>query len=86
MSAIFGIIHLDLRPVVPSELELMQKALLPHGRDGSGMRLGEGAGLGWRLRARTPVDLSDSQPCSDSAGNHLLVCDSRLAGRSDLLR
>lgn len=84
MSAIFGIVHTDGRPVDSVDLEAMNYALLAHGPDGGGTWLGEHVGLGQRLMCFTPEDRFERQPLISRSGKHLLVADARIDNRPEL--
>ena len=62
MSAIFGVVHFDGRPVEQQDLARMAVALAHHGTEGGGIWLDGAVGLGQRLRRFTPPDALERQP------------------------
>jgi asparagine synthase (glutamine-hydrolysing) len=62
MSAIFGLVYLDGRPVPAGELETMRARLAHWGPDGGGTWLGESAGLGQVLLHSTPEACHETMP------------------------
>ena len=85
MSAIFGMVHFDGRPVEQPDLARMAVALAHHGADGGGLWLGGAVGLGQRLRRFTPPDALERQPLVSADRAIVLVADARLDNRADLL-
>jgi asparagine synthase (glutamine-hydrolysing) len=85
MSAIFGIVHFDGKPVAQAELELMNNALAAHGPDGNGVRIERHVGLGQRLMRFTPEDCLERQPAVDAGGQLVLVSDARIDNRPELM-
>lgn len=83
MSVIFGLVHLDGRPVAPDALERTDAALASWGPDGAGAWTDGAAALGHRLLAVTPEALHERMPL---AGDGLaLVAAARLDNRDELL-
>ncbi len=83
MSAIFGVVHWDGRPVDASDLGRMDAALAAHGLDGGGMWRDGAAGLGHRLSMITPEDRFERQPLA--CGEHIaLAADARIDNRDEL--
>ncbi len=85
MSAIFGIVHFDGKPVTHAELELMNQALAAHGPDSNGVRIERHVGLGQRLMRFTPEDCLERQPAVDGGGKVILVSDARIDNRPELM-
>lgn len=83
MSAIFGLLHGDGKPVDPDHLERMNLTLAPHGPDNHGVTIQGHVGLGYRLRRFTPEDHCEAQPLSDE-GVVWLVSDARIDNRTEL--
>jgi asparagine synthase (glutamine-hydrolysing) len=85
MSAIFGLIHLDKKPVDAEELGCMGAALAIYGMEG-GRQWREGAvGLGQRLLQATPQDAFEQQPLTSAEGQLCLVSDGRIDNRPELI-
>jgi len=84
MSAIFGLVHFDNRPVEYADLERMQTALAQHGADGS-LWQKDSAGLGQRQMCFTPQDAWERQPLLSGDGAYVLVADARLDNRAELM-
>ena len=85
MSAIFGIVHFNGKPVEQAELELMNQALAAHGSDTNGVRIERHVGLGQRLMRFTPEDCLERQPAVDTGGQLILVSDARIDNRPELM-
>ena len=85
MSAIFGIINKNDKPVLPTELERMNAALAHHGTDGGGLWRRGSAGLGQRLMAFTPEDRYERQPLIGGDGRFVLISAGRVDGREKLI-
>ncbi len=81
MSAIFGVLNLDDRPVGPEELSLMSGALQADGPEGGDIWLQGVVGLGQRLMRFTPEDYFERQPLSGCGGTVVLVTDARIDNR-----
>ena len=86
MSAIFGVVHWDGRPVAAEDLGRMDAALEPHGRDSGGLWRDGSTGLGHRLSRVTPEDAFERQPIACSDGHGVLVADARIDNRDELAR
>jgi asparagine synthase (glutamine-hydrolysing) len=84
MSAIFGLVYLDGRPLPAGELEIMRGRLAHWGPDGGGTWLGESAGLGQVLLHSTPEARHDTMPLWDDARQTVLVAAARLDNRDEL--
>jgi asparagine synthase (glutamine-hydrolysing) len=84
MSAIFGLLHLNEKPVIPDDLKRMNAALAAHGADGGGIWTQGNLGLGQRLMRFTPEDLFERQPLADAEGQCVLVSAGRIDNRPEL--
>jgi len=84
MSAIFGILHLDDKPVVKADLERMSSTLAIHGPDNAGVWHSGSVGLGQRLMRFTQEDCFEQQPLVSSDGLRVLVTDARIDNRHEL--
>ena len=84
MSAIFGLVHLDGRPVPTAALETMRARLAHWGPDGGGVWLRESAGLGQVLLHSTPEARHETMPLWDDEQQILLVAAARLDNREEL--
>ena len=85
MSAIFGLIHFDGRPVAVEALRPALDVLAHRGPDGQG-RWHEGSVLlaHWMLHT-TPESLHEQQPLVAPEGDLVLVADARIDNRDELL-
>ena len=84
MSAVFGLINLDGRPVRITDMELMSTALAPYGPDAQGAWIQGAVGLGQRLMCFTPEDRLERQPARSNDAQHVLVSDARIDNRPEL--
>ena len=62
MSAIFGILNRDGRPVDPSNLALMSESMAHRGPDDQGVWFNGSSGLGQRMLQTTPESLHEKIP------------------------
>ncbi len=85
MSGLFGVVHLDGRPVEGADLDRMSLALAHHGADGVAIRVSGAVGMGQRSRWFTPEDRLDRPPLRSADGSRLLVADVRIDNRRELL-
>src|ERR1700733_2096209 len=85
MSAVFGIVRFDGRPVLEGEMYSMAEALAPHGGDGRSTSIDGNAGLGHLLRVVTAEDRFERQPGRRPGGHHSLVFSGRLDNRKESL-
>ena len=84
MSAIFGIINFDGRPVEETDLELMADTLVHRGPDTSDIWIKGAIGLGSRIFHSTLESFSEVLPYSDSETGLVIVADARIDNRSEL--
>lgn len=85
MSAIFGIVRLDVRPADPAWLAAMSDALAGCGPHGDGVWQGGGVALGARILHDTPEAAGERQPWIGRESGAVLVADARLDNRDELL-
>lgn len=85
MSAIFGLMHLNGRPAVAGDLDLMNAALSAQGTDGGGIWAQGHIGLGQCLMCFTPEDRFERQPLVGADGQITLVSASRIDNRRELM-
>jgi asparagine synthase (glutamine-hydrolysing) len=85
VSAIYGLVRLDGRPVQAEELEAMSRPMLYWGPDGGGAWIEGGAGLGQLVAARTPEDHHETGPLSLPSGI-VVTPAGRLDNREELCR
>ncbi len=95
MSAVFGVVFLDGRPVPPALLERMAETLAHRGPDGAAIWTASGAsarsdgqpnaGLGFRRLITTPEAANEMSPLRDEAAALVLTADVRLDNRAELL-
>ncbi len=86
MSAIFGILHLDNRPVDCSELERMGESLAHRGPDNSGIWFKNSVGLGHRMLWTTAESVDERLPCFDEHTDRTITADARIDNREELLQ
>lgn len=86
MSAIFGILNLDGRPVTRDALHRMADALAHRGPDGGSSWHGAEAALGHLMMWTTPESLRERLPLSLPAANLTITADARLDNRDELFR
>jgi asparagine synthase (glutamine-hydrolysing) len=86
VSAIFGLIGRNSRPVHRRELANMAAAIAAHGGDGGGIWSESSAGMGQSLKRVTPEDDLEQQPLSSTDRRLVLVSDGRLDNRAELAR
>ena len=85
MSAIYGLVRLDGRPVEAEELETMRRPMAYWGSDGGGTWHEGGAGLGQLVALRTPEDEHEGGPIQLASGT-VVTAAGRLDNREDLCR
>ena len=85
MSAIYGLVRLDGRPVEAGELEAMRGPMAYWGPDGGGTWREGGAGLGQLVALRTPEDEHESGPVQLESGT-VVAPAGRLDNRGELCR
>lgn len=86
MSGITGFIELDGAPAGAARIEAMLATLRRRGPDRQQAWLGGDAAFGHALLATTPEALGDAQPWVHPHTGCVVVCDSRLDNRMQLLR
>lgn len=86
MSGIVGIIRLDGAPVASSEMDAMLAAMARRGPDRRQSLCMGNAGFGQALLATTPEALVGLQPWLHPPSGRIVVSDSRLDNRPELLR
>lgn len=84
MSAIFGLVYLDGRPVAPERLEVMRLAAGNRGPGDSGSRIRGCAGLGCALLLTTPEARYEQTHWEDSGPGVLISAAARLDNRDEL--
>lgn len=85
MSAIYGLVRLDGRPVEADELETMRRPMAYWGPDGGGIWREGGAGLGQLVAFRTPEDEHEGGPLRLTSGT-VVTPAGRLDNRRELCR
>ena len=85
MSAIFGLVRLDGRPVEAGELDAMRRPMAYWGPDGGGTWREGGAGLGQLVAFRTPEDEHEDGPLRLASGT-VVTPAGRLDNREELFR
>ena len=86
MSGIAGIIRLDGAPVVATELAAMLAPMMRRGPDRQHVLAHGHAGFGQALLATTPEASAELQPWTHRDSGCIVVSDSRLDNRPELLR
>ena len=84
MSAIFGIVNLDNRPVNGEQLDLMMLALSHRGPDGTGSIIEGMAGLGHQMFHITPESLMEKLPYHKRDSSLIITGNIRLDNRDEL--
>jgi asparagine synthase (glutamine-hydrolysing) len=84
MSAIYGYINLDGRPVAPEILQKMKQAMAFCGPDGSSLWLEGNCGLGQLLLFNTPEAENEKYPLIDISGNIIFMAACRIDNRAEL--
>ena len=84
MSAIFGLLYRDGKPVSARSLRRMQTALARWGPDGGDLWLQGSVGLGHWLLYNTPEALYARQPLKSHADRFVLTAGARLDNRDEL--
>lgn len=85
MSAVFGVVYLDGRPVPGELLGAMSRRLAHRGTDGAGVWVEGSVGIGHRLRHTTPESRLERQPYVRADGSVVLVADARVDDREELI-
>ena len=86
MSAIYGLVRLDGRPVTEAELDAMRAPMAFWGEDGGGVWRDAGAGFGQLVARRTPEDAYESGPLVVAGGTAVVVPAGRIDNRDELCR
>ena len=86
MSAIFGSIHFDQRPVSSAALLAMQQAMAYWGPDGDGIWCNSHVGMGHVKRNNTPESLYDTLPWVCPNTGDMITASVRLDNRNKLLK
>lgn len=85
MSAIFGIVNRDGRPVERVDLERMCNILAHRGPDGSNLWVNGAVGLGHRMLWTTPESLHEQLPLVNRRGDLVITADARIDNREELI-
>jgi asparagine synthase (glutamine-hydrolysing) len=85
MSAIFGVVRWDGRPVVRREIERMSERLSHRGSDGSGVWVDGSVGLGHRMRHAMPESVREHQPLHWATPSLTITADARIDNRDELI-
>ena len=85
MSAIFGLIHLDGRPIEVEALQPALEVLTHRGPDGQGRWQESSVLLAHWMRHTTPESVHEQQPLVAPEGDLVLVADARIDNRAELL-
>lgn len=83
MSGLFGIVHLDGRPVDETLLARLTARMDVRGPDARGVRVSGSAGFGHTLLRTTTESAGEAQPIALDGGS-LLVADARIDARGEL--
>jgi asparagine synthase (glutamine-hydrolysing) len=86
MSGIAGILRLDGAPAQPAQMQAMLAAMARRGPDRQDSWCDAGVAMGQVLLATTPEALAERQPWRHPADGCVVVSDSRLDDRQELLR
>jgi len=86
MSGIAGLVRLDGAPVAPGQLQAMLAPMRRRGPDHQAWLCQDKAGFGQALLATTPEALAERQPWVHPNSGCMVVSDSRLDHRPQLLR
>jgi asparagine synthase (glutamine-hydrolysing) len=84
MSAIFGLVCLDGRPVSPEHVQAMAAAMAGWGPDGVGSLIKGSAGLGHARLSTTPEACYERMPWKDPDSEILITAAARLDNRDEL--
>jgi asparagine synthase (glutamine-hydrolysing) len=85
MSAQFGIVNFDGRPVGPEDLDRACSSLAPYGPDSEGRWCRDNAGIRHRAFHTTNESRFETQPCMSASGS-VITWDGRLDNRAELIR
>ncbi|MBF0225247.1 MAG: hypothetical protein HQK76_07300 [Desulfobacterales bacterium] len=84
MSAIFGMLYLDDRPIKPEDFQAMLQAINNWGPDGTNVYLNGYAGLGHCLLCTTPESHHEKMPIVNSESGIIITAAARLDNRDKL--
>lgn len=84
MSAIFGILNFDGKPVTKQDLEKMKAPIQYWGPDGEGLWCEGSVGLGHLLLYNTPESVHEKLPMVSPCGNFVLTAAARIDNRKEL--
>jgi asparagine synthase (glutamine-hydrolysing) len=84
MSAIYGYINLDGKPVEPETLNNMKRAMAFCGPDGSSQWLEGNCGMGQLMLWNTPESVNEKYPLIDASGNIIFMAACRIDNRTEL--
>jgi len=84
MSAIFGIVQLDGRPVEAGDLESIRDAMAHRGPDGDRIWRDGCAGLGQSMLCTTPESLHETLPWQCPESGLVITADARIDNREEL--
>ena len=85
MSAQFGIVNFDGRPIGREDLDRASSLLAQYGPDGEGRWCSDSAGILYRAFHTTSESRYETQPCMSASGS-VITWDGRLDNREELLR
>jgi asparagine synthase (glutamine-hydrolysing) len=85
VSAIFGVYHLDGKPVAQQEIERMSAALIHRGPDGSRVWRDGNVGFGHQMLWTTPESLTEVLPFTTVDGRFVITADARIDNRDELI-
>lgn len=86
MSALFGILSIDHRPVQRTVLERMSELLAHRGSDGQGIWSDGQIGLGHRMLWTTPESLLERLPLGNSNAEFVITANARIDNRDELIK
>jgi asparagine synthase (glutamine-hydrolysing) len=84
MSAIYGYINFDGRPVEPEILQNMKQAMAFCGPDGSSSWMEGNCGMGQMMLFNTPESVNEKYPLIDASGNIVFMAACRIDNRVEL--
>lgn len=84
MSAIYGIVNHDGRPVDPSALARMSESMAHREADDLGVWIKDSVGIGHRMMRTTPESLHEKLPFWDKESELVITADARIDNRVEL--